>query len=121
MLGRPFTGLIAAPLLPMHDGGEIDWSGLERYMDWLAGQRPDAIAMNMDASEVIALTEEEQQAVIDRCRAVIAGRTAFVSGIVAGSTAAAAQRPSALRAPASTVWRCSRRSPPSPVHPCPAR
>ncbi len=92
MLGRPFNGMIAAPLLPMHDGGDIDWSGLDRYMDWIAGQRPDAIAMNMDASEVIALTEEEQDAVIDRCRVVIAGRTAFVSGIVAGSTAAAARK-----------------------------
>jgi 4-hydroxy-tetrahydrodipicolinate synthase len=92
MLERPFSGVIAAPFLPMHEGGEIDWPGLDRYMDWLAGQGADAIAMNMDASEVIALTEDEQDAVIARCRSVIAGRTAFVSGIVAGSTLAAARK-----------------------------
>lgn len=92
MLGRPFSGVIAAPFLPMHEGGEIDWPGLDRYMDWLAGQGADAIAMNMDASEVIALTEEEQDAVIARCRAVIGGRTAFVSGHFAGSTLAAARK-----------------------------
>jgi len=32
MLPRPFTGVIAAPLLPMHEGGAIDWATLERYM-----------------------------------------------------------------------------------------
>jgi dihydrodipicolinate synthase/N-acetylneuraminate lyase len=56
MLARPCHGVIAAPFLPMHADGQIDWSGLERYMDWLAGQGPAGIAMNMDASEVIALS-----------------------------------------------------------------
>ncbi|MHB2168560.1 dihydrodipicolinate synthase family protein [Alsobacter sp. R-9] len=92
MLARPFTGVIAAPFLPMHDGGEIDWATLERYMDWLAGQRPGAIAMNMDASEVIALTEAEQDEVVARCRGAIAGRVPFLTGVVAGSTRAAADK-----------------------------
>ena len=90
MLKRPYTGVIAAPLLPMHEGGEIDWPTLERYMDWLAAQKPGAIAMNMDASEVIGLTEVEQMEIIRVCRSAIAGRTPFLSGIVAGSTRAAA-------------------------------
>ena len=55
MLKRPLTGVVAAPFLPMHDDGAIDWATLERYMDWIAAQGPGAIAMNMDASEVIAL------------------------------------------------------------------
>jgi 4-hydroxy-tetrahydrodipicolinate synthase len=92
MLSRPFTGVIAAPFLPMHEGGEIDWAALERYMDWLAGQGPDGIAMNMDASEVIALTEDEQDRVVARCLDVIAGRAAFLTGVVAGSTRAAAAK-----------------------------
>lgn len=92
MLARPYTGVIAAPLLPMHEGGEIDWPTLERYMDWLAGQKPGAIAMNMDASEVIGLSEAEQSEVIRVCRSAIAGRTPFLSGIVAGSTRAAASK-----------------------------
>ena len=90
MLRRPFTGVIAAPLLPMHQDGAIDWSTLERYIDWIAAQAPGGIAMNMDASEVIALTEEEQFEIVRVCRSAIAGRCPFLSGVVAGSTRAAA-------------------------------
>lgn len=92
MLSRPFTGVIAAPFLPMHDGGDIDWSTLESYLDWIAAQEPDGIVMNMDASEVIALTEEEQFEVVRVSRAAIAGRVPFLSGVVAGSTRAAAAK-----------------------------
>jgi 4-hydroxy-tetrahydrodipicolinate synthase len=99
MLGRPFNGVIAAAFLPMHDGGEIDWRTLEQYMDWLARQRPDGIAMNMDASEVIGLSEAEQDEVVSVCRRAIGGRTAFLSGLVAGSTLAAARRAEKLGFP----------------------
>lgn len=92
MLPRPFTGVIAAPLLPMHEGGAIDWATLERYMDWIAGQNPAAIVMNVDASEVIALEEDEQLQVIQVCRKAIAGRVPFLSGLVAGSTLGAARK-----------------------------
>jgi 4-hydroxy-tetrahydrodipicolinate synthase len=90
MLPRPLTGVVAAPFLPMHETGEIDWATLERYADWLAGQRPTGIAMNMDASEVIALSEEEEIEVLRVCRQVIGGRVPLLSGLVAGSTRAAA-------------------------------
>lgn len=92
MLQRPFTGVIAAPFLPMRDDQEIDWPSLEHYMDWMAGQNPGGIAMNMDASEVITLTEEEQFEVIRVCRKAINGRVPLLSGVVAGSTKAAAQK-----------------------------
>lgn len=92
MIQRPFYGVIAAPFLPMHPDGEIDWPTLELYMDHLAKQQPQGIAMNMDASEVIALSEEEQDEVIRVCKGVIAGRVPFLSGIVAGSTHAAAKK-----------------------------
>lgn len=92
MMQRPFTGVIAAPLLPMHEGGEIDWPTLETYIDWISRQKPAGIAMNMDASEVIALTEEEQFEVVRVCRSVIDGRVPFLSGVVAGSTKAAAAK-----------------------------
>lgn len=97
MLNRPFTGVIAAPLLPMHEDGAIDWSTLERYIDWIAGQRPAAIAMNMDASEVIALEDDEQERVVEVCRAVIAARVPLLSGVVGGSTRAAARKAVRLR------------------------
>ncbi len=91
-LNRPFTGVIAAPLLPMHEGGDIDWGTLERYMDWIAAQQPAAIVMNVDASEVIALEDDEQLEVIRVCCNAIAGRVPFLSGMVAGSTRAAARK-----------------------------
>jgi len=97
MLNRPFTGVIAAPLLPMHEGGAIDWATLERYIDWIAAQRPAGIAMNMDASEVIALEDDEQMRVIEVCRAVIAARVPLLSGVVGGSTQAAARKAVRLR------------------------
>lgn len=98
MLNRPFTGVIAAPFLPMHEDGGIDWPALERYMDWIAGQAPDGIVMNMDASEVIALGEDEQFEVVRVCRGAIAGRVPFLSGVVAGSTRAAAAKAERLAA-----------------------
>jgi 4-hydroxy-tetrahydrodipicolinate synthase len=76
----------------MHQDGVIDWSTLERYIDWIAAQAPGGIAMNMDASEVIALTEEEQFEIVRVCRSAIAGRCPFLSGVVAGSTRAAAAK-----------------------------
>lgn len=97
MLTRPFTGVIAAPLLPMHEGGAIDWATLERYMDWIAAQNPAAIVMNVDASEVISLEEDEQLQVIQVCRKAIGGRVPFLSGLVAGSTAGAARKAERLR------------------------
>jgi 4-hydroxy-tetrahydrodipicolinate synthase len=97
MLTRPFSGVIAAPLLPMHDDGAIDWATLERYIDWIAAQRPAAIVMNMDASEVIALDDEEQVEVLRQCCRVVAGRVPMLSGVVAGSTRAAARKAAQLR------------------------
>ena len=92
MLNRPCSGIIAAPLLPMHEGGDIDWATLERYIDWIAAQHPAGIVMNMDASEVIALEDDEQCQVIEVCSKVIAARVPFLSGVVAGSTRAAARK-----------------------------
>lgn len=97
MHGRPFTGVIAAPMLPMVEGGDIDWATLERYIDWIAAQQPAGIVMNVDASEVIALDDDEQLRVIRVCKAVVAGRVPVFSGVVAGSTRAAARKAALLR------------------------
>jgi len=61
---RPFTGVIAAPVLPMLPDSAVDWLTLRSYIRWVAGQRPAGIAMNMDASEAVALSWEEQDEVI---------------------------------------------------------
>ncbi len=53
-------GIVAAPVLPMLPDYSIDWTSLRSYMRWIAGQKPAAIAMNMDASEGPALERDEQ-------------------------------------------------------------
>ena len=96
-LNRPFTGVIAAPMLPMVEGGDIDWPTLERYIDWIAAQQPAGIVMNVDASEVIALDDDEQMQVIRTCKRVVDGRVPLLSGIVSGSTRGAAAKAVQLR------------------------
>ncbi len=94
---RPFTGVIAAPVLPMLPDSAVDWLTLRSYIRWVAGQRPAGIAMNMDASEAVALSWEEQDEVIRICRQEIDGAARLFSGVIAGSTALAAQRARQLR------------------------
>ncbi|MDQ6438185.1 dihydrodipicolinate synthase family protein [Mesorhizobium sp. LHD-90] len=86
MLARPYSGLIAAPLLPMLPDASIDWDGLRSYMAWIGQQRPSAVAMNMDASEVVSLRIEEQLEVIRICKEVLDGSCPLLSGVLAGST-----------------------------------
>ena len=82
-------GIVAAPVLPMLPDYSIDWTSLRSYMRWIAGQKPAAIAMNMDASEGPALERDEQLEVLRVCGEVIAGKVPLVSGLIAGSTQAA--------------------------------
>ena len=82
----PLRGIVAAPFLPMLPDESIDWTTVRTYIDWVAAQRPVAIAMNMDASEGPALDRDEQLEVLRVCREVIAGRCPLVSGLIAGST-----------------------------------
>jgi 4-hydroxy-tetrahydrodipicolinate synthase len=86
---EPLQGIVPAPLLPLHSDASIDWRTLEAYIAWIAEGEPTAIAMNMDSSEVVALTREEQLEVIRVCRGALAGSCPLITGLVAGSTAEA--------------------------------
>ena len=86
-LPRPFRGVIAAPFLPMNEDESIDWNSLERYIDWVASQKPAAIAVNMDAAEAPTLTTRERLDVLRVCVRVIGDRAPVVSGLIGGSTA----------------------------------
>jgi 4-hydroxy-tetrahydrodipicolinate synthase len=79
-------GIVAAPFLPMLPDTAIDWTTLPRYIEWIASQRPTAIAMNMDASEGPALDRDEQLEVLNVCRDAIGGACPLVSGLISGST-----------------------------------
>jgi 4-hydroxy-tetrahydrodipicolinate synthase len=91
-------GIVAAPFLPMHPDFSIDWGSLGPYIGWIAGQRPTAIAMNMDASEGPSLSRDEQLEVVRVCREVIAGACPLFSGLIAGYTADAIAWGSQLKA-----------------------
>jgi len=82
----PLRGIVAAPVLPMLPDQSIDWASLRTYIAWIAGQKPTAIAMNMDASEGPALDRDEQVEILRVCREVIGGAVPLLSGLVAGST-----------------------------------
>ena len=89
MAAFALKGIVAAPVLPMLPDFSIDWTSLRSYIRWIAGQRPTAIAMNMDASEGPALERDEQIEVLRVCREIIQGKVPLVSGLIAGSTQAA--------------------------------
>jgi 4-hydroxy-tetrahydrodipicolinate synthase len=86
---KTFTlqGIVAAPVLPMTPDFSIDWKSLRSYLAWIAGQRPTAIAMNMDASEGPSLSRDEMLEVIRVARKAIDGACPLVSGLIVGSTA----------------------------------
>ncbi len=85
----PLRGIVAAPVLPMLPDQSIDWTSLRTYMQWIAAQKPTAIAMNMDASEGPALDPDEQIEVLRVCKEVIGAAVPLLSGLIAGSTRAA--------------------------------
>ncbi len=87
MAYQALKGIVAAPMLPFKPDFSVDWTSLRSYIDWIAGQNPTAIAMNMDASEGPALTHDEQIEVVVACREVIAERCPLFSGLIVGSTA----------------------------------
>jgi 4-hydroxy-tetrahydrodipicolinate synthase len=59
------NGLIPATVLPMTDGGEIDEPALRRYISWVSGQGPVALAINVDTGEGPHLTHAEKVRVIE--------------------------------------------------------
>jgi 4-hydroxy-tetrahydrodipicolinate synthase len=72
--------------MPMLEGGAIDWTSLTRYIDWIANQRPGAIAVNMDAAEAPALSPDERVKVMRVCVEVVGGRVPLICGLIGGST-----------------------------------
>ncbi len=81
-----FSGIVAAPFLPMLPDTSVDWTTLPRYIGWIAAQKPTAIAMNMDASEGPSLDRDEQLRILRVCREAIDGACPLFSGLISGST-----------------------------------
>jgi 4-hydroxy-tetrahydrodipicolinate synthase len=103
-----FEGIGAAPLLPMNEDESIDFKSLGSYYRWIAGQRPTAICVNMDASEGSSLTRDEQLEVLRATLDAVDGAGPVFSGPMAsftadavpvGPSAAGGRRPGAGRVP----------------------
>lgn len=80
-----YQGIIAAPVLPMVEGGEIDWDCIPEYAEWLSRQRPIGIAVNMDAGEGHSLHKAERRRVLETYVKRIAGRCKIIAGIIAST------------------------------------
>jgi 4-hydroxy-tetrahydrodipicolinate synthase len=92
-------GYIAAPVLPLRDDGAIDLDGMERYVRWIADDRPKALVVNSSAGEGELLSQEERGQVLERVVAAVGNLLPVLAGIIAESTAeAVAQARAASRA-----------------------
>ena len=83
-------GLIPATVLPMHRDGSIDEDGLRSYISWVAGQRPVALAINVDTGEGPHLTHDEKVRVLQIVDEVT--DIPIVAGLAGPSTDAAVRQ-----------------------------
>lgn len=80
-------GIIPAIVTPMTREAELDLPALRRYVDWLAGQGPVALAVNVDTGEGPHLTADEKRQTLETVAEVVAGRCKVVGGVAGPSTA----------------------------------
>ena len=90
------NGLIPATVLPMHADGSIDEPALRRYIGWVAGQGPVALAINVDTGEGPHLTHDEKVRVLRIVREVT--DLPIVAGLAGPSTDAAVRQATDFKA-----------------------
>ena len=89
MKGASYSGVVSAPVVPMLEGGAIDWDCLREYSAWLVAQRPVGIAVNMDAGEGHSLSRDERRAILQTYVASANSSCKVIAGIIASTTAEA--------------------------------
>ena len=87
MVVEALSGIIPAPMLPFNPDYSIDWDCYRPYVEWIAAQKPTAIAINMDASEGPSLSRGEQLQVLKATVEAVSGACPVFSGLIAGYTA----------------------------------
>lgn len=82
-MSHPFAhGIISAAMLPFEENGAIDWRTYDRYIARVAAGGPQAIAMNMDASEGASLSIDEQLEVARHTKKLLGDSVPFISGLL---------------------------------------
>lgn len=80
------SGIIPAIVTPMSGDAEVDLRAVPRYVDWLAGQGPVALAVNVDTGEGPHLSPAEREAMLVAVGEALAGRAQVVAGVGGPST-----------------------------------
>lgn len=80
------AGIIPAIVTPMSGSGDVDVRAVPRYVDWLAGQGPVALAVNVDTGEGPHLSAAEREAMLVAVGEALAGRAGVVAGVGGPST-----------------------------------
>ncbi len=104
MHGEKIRGVVVATVMPFKRTGEIDWDSFKRLLDYCA-LKPGiaAVFVNGHAGEAAALTNAEQDQVIDVTRRHIGGNATLMSGIVCYNTRDAIDRAKAVEAAGADV------------------
>ncbi len=91
-------GIIPATIVPMREDYSIDFGALERYLEWVVGQGPVGLAVNVDTGEGPYLSSDERVDVIRTARRIAEGRCFIVAGVGGPSTTTAITNARAARA-----------------------
>ncbi len=89
-------GLIPATVLPMTEDGDADPIVLRRYVRWVAGQGPVALAVNADTGEGPQLSRTERRRVLDVVREAV--DVPIIAGLGGPSTRSAVEEAEDYRA-----------------------
>ncbi|MDR3435760.1 dihydrodipicolinate synthase family protein [Telmatospirillum sp.] len=79
MTTSPIQGIIPVMLTPFNDGGQIDYDGLERLIEWYVAHGSDALFAVCQSSEMLFLSLEERQALARFVVKKTAGRIPVVT------------------------------------------
>lgn len=84
-----FTGSIVALVTPMDGAGHIDWSCLERLIEWHIEQGSNALVAVGTTGESATLEHDEHERVMAFCVSRAAGRIPIIAGAGGNSTSEA--------------------------------
>jgi 4-hydroxy-tetrahydrodipicolinate synthase len=82
-----FKGSMVALVTPMLNSGQIDWSSLEKLVQWHLSAGTDALVILGTTGESATITRSERTSIITRVMAMVAGRIPVIVGTGTNCTA----------------------------------